>query len=114
MYNAIDYLYNVCFYSLPRSCFKKNSSLQIWPINFSTTFFRILLQNWTFYLSKILMTFFSHRPFLRFSSLPCLTDCPSFLFLNSTFLPQKFLYDLFLRFCNSYDLSFSHRPFLPF
>src|SRR6218665_2682225 len=44
------------------------------------------------------MTFFSHRPFLRFSGLPYLTDCPSFLFLNSKFSQQTFLNDLFLPF----------------
>ena len=42
-----------------RACFKKKSSLHIWPKNFWTTFFSILPQNLTFYLSKILMTFFS-------------------------------------------------------
>jgi len=31
-----------------RACFKKNSSLHIWPKNFSTTFFRILSKNVTF------------------------------------------------------------------
>src|SRR6218665_2509966 len=64
-----------------RACFKKNSSLHIWPKNFSTTFFRILPQNCTFYFSKILMTFFNHRPFLPFSTLPCFTDDDSYFLL---------------------------------
>src|SRR6218665_2793073 len=81
-----------------RACFKKNSSLHIWPKNFSTTFFRMLPKNGTCYPSTILMTFFSHRPFLRFSSLPYFTDYPSFLFLNSTFSRKKFLNDLFYDF----------------
>jgi len=53
-----------------------------------------------FISQKFWWPFFSHRPFLRFSSLPCLTDCPSFLFLNSTFSQQKFLDDLFSDFAN--------------
>src|SRR6218665_1486356 len=49
-----------------RACFKKNSSLHIWPKNFSTTFFRILPQNCTFYFSKILMTFLIIALFYHF------------------------------------------------
>src|SRR6218665_1122311 len=41
-----------------RACFKKNSSLHIWPKHFSTTFSRNLPRNCTSYLSKILRTFF--------------------------------------------------------
>jgi len=84
-----------------RACVKKNSSLHIWPRNFSTTFFRILPKDFPFYLSKILMTFFSfsHRPFFRSSALPYFTHCPFVLFLNSTFYRRKFLDDLF------YDLT---------
>ena len=86
------------------------------------TFFRILPQNCTFFLSKFWWPFFSHRPFYDFYSLPCLTDWPSFLFLNSTFSPQKFLDDLFriLPLNLTFYLSkipmtfFSHCAFLPF
>jgi len=56
---------------------------------FSTTFFRILPQNLTFYLKN------SDD---LFSSLPYFKNCPSSLFLNSTFSPQKFLDDLFYDF----------------
>src|SRR6218665_1195970 len=59
------------------------------------------------------MTFFSHRPFLRFSGLPYLTDCPSFLFLNSKFSQQTFLNDRFFTLSyftddDSYFLLFAH------
>src|SRR6218665_943337 len=43
--------------------FKKNYHCTFWPKYFSTTFFRILPENFSFYLSKFLKTFFSHRPF---------------------------------------------------
>src|SRR6218665_1021421 len=94
-----------------RACFKKNSSLHICPTNFSTTFFRILPQNFTFDLSEILMTFFSHHPFLRSSTLPYYFDTlPSFLFLNSTFSRQKFLNAFLPCFTDddSYFLLFAH------
>ena len=74
---------------------------------FLNDLFRILPQNCKFYPSKILMTCFSHRPFLRFSSLPYLTDCPSFLFLNSKFSPQKFLNDFTFSLSQKSDDFFS-------
>src|SRR6218665_3667842 len=41
-----------------RACFKKNSSLHILAEKFLNDLFRILPENFSFYLSKILMTFF--------------------------------------------------------
>ena len=55
-----------------RACFKKNSSLHIWPKMFRTTFLGILPPNLQFYPSKILMTFFS--PPLFTISYPCAFD----------------------------------------
>src|SRR6218665_141131 len=53
--------------SLDRACFQKNSSLHIWPEHFSTTFLGFYPQIYNFISKKILMTIFSHQPFLRFS-----------------------------------------------
>ena len=78
-----------------RACFKKNSSLHICPKNFWTTFLG--------YYPKILY-FISQKfwwPFslvISFFTLFYPSQCPSFLFLNSTFSRQKFLDDLLIAF----------------
>ena len=95
---------------LYRACFKKNSSLHIWPKNFRTTsFYEFYPKIYNFYPSKILMTFFSViTSFYDFLALR--------MFLNPKCSPHKFLGDLFL----SLSLSkfwwpfFSHHPFLRF
>src|SRR6218665_1877034 len=62
-----------------RACFKKNSSLHIWPKNFSTTFFRILPQQFYILSLKnsddlflVIALFYDVHPFTS----------PSFLFLH--------------------------------
>jgi len=48
---GMSYTHRIIAYTT--ACFNKKSTLHIWPKNFWT----VLPQNFTFYLSKILMTF---------------------------------------------------------
>src|SRR6218665_998831 len=57
------------------------------PQKFLDHLFRILPLNCTFYLLQILMTFFSHRPFLLFSTLPCFTDDDSYFLFFPHYTP---------------------------
>src|SRR6218665_2755924 len=89
---------NFCFST--RACFKKNSSLHIWPKNFRTTFFRNFTPKSTILSIKNSDDFFLViTPFLRFSSLPHLTDCPA---LTPKFSPHEFLNNLCLGFYQNF------------
>src|SRR6218665_2654305 len=82
-----------------RACFKKNSSLHIWPKNFRTTLFWNFTPKSTILSVKnsddLFFFFFCHHPFLQFSSLAHFTDCPA---LTPKFSPHEFLNNLCLGF----------------
>src|SRR6218665_1512913 len=106
-----------------RACFKKNSSLHIWPKNSRTTIFRILAKKILFYLSKILMTFFLVIDFFydfvacRLHKLALFPVPEINIFLTSIFRrPFLGFYPKILNFYifslkNSDDFFFSHLPF---
>src|SRR6218665_1211587 len=61
-----------------RACFKKNSSLHIWPKMFRTTFFRNFTPKSTILFVENSDDLFLVHLFLRFPILAHLTDCPAF------------------------------------
>src|SRR6218665_847143 len=79
-----------------RACFKKNSSLDICPKNFSTTYFRILPQNCKCFLSKILMTIFLViAPFYDFLAFHISQVAPLSCSLTPHFRPKNFFTTFF-------------------
>src|SRR6218665_1304335 len=78
-----------------RACFKKNSSLHIWPKIFRTTCFRNFTPKSTILSVENSDDLFLVHLFLQFPSLAHLTDCPPLLLLNPKFSPHKSLNDLF-------------------
>src|SRR6218665_1386119 len=69
--------------------------------NFLATFFTILSRNLTVYLSKILMTFFSHQPFFSIfcpSVFYYFTDDDFYFFLFAHYTPLLYTHMLFFTF----------------